>query len=220
MDDTPIPLGSVTVAEGALPANTIMKAKVDISKDADFTKYSTIECESMATTNTVSVLPSNLQATYYNDFTHNPNEATTYMRISLYTLTNGTSEAMIGNPQTAAFYPGNYTIAFTPVNEKGVYISTGYYAVMKQLDESWKETKFAHSDADVYDDPVFTATIDALKNDAGVRFNTEYYIVAEEDLAAFKAGDKSVAFWRNEQSSSSRKSTSIATSCMQIQQRR
>ena len=198
VDDTPIPLGSVTVAEGALPANTIMKAKVDISKDADFTKYSTIECESMATTNTVSVLPSNLQATYYNDFTHNPNEATTYMRISLYTLTNGTSEAMIGNPQTAAFYPGNYTIAFTPVNEKGVYISTGYYAVMKQLDESWKETKFAHSDADVYDDPVFTATIDALKNDAGVRFNTEYYIVAEEDLAAFKAGDKSVAFGKGD----------------------
>ena len=198
VDDTPIPLGSVTVAEGALPANTIMKAKVDISKDADFAKFSTIECESMASTNTVSVLPSNLQATYYNNYTHSPNEAPLYMRISLYTLTNGTSEAMIGNPQTAAFYPGNYTIAFTPVNEKGIYISTGYYAVVKQLDDSWKETKFAHSDKDVYDDPVFTATIDALKNDAGVRFDTEYYIVAEEDLAAFKAGDLTLGFGKGD----------------------
>ena len=197
VDDTPIPLGSVTVAEGALPANTIMKAKVDISKDADFAKFSTIECESMASTNTVSVLPSNLQATYYNNYTHSPNEAPLYMRISLYTLTNGTSEAMIGNPQTAAFYPGNYTIAFTPVNEKGIYISTGYYAVRKLLNGSWEETKFKHSDVDVYDDPVFTGTIDALK-DGDVRKDTEYYIVAEEDLAKFKGGDKSVAFGKGD----------------------
>ena len=198
VDDTPIPLGSVTIGEGAMPANTIMKAKVEFSKNSDYKDSVVIDCESMAATNTISVLPSNLQAAYYNHFTHSPNEAPVYMRITLFTLTNGTSEAMIGNPQEASFYHGNYNIAFTPVNEKGIYISTGYYAVRKLLNGSWEETKFNHSKIDVYDDPVFTGTIDALKNDAGVRFDTEYYIVAEEDLATFKNGDKSVAFGKGD----------------------
>lgn len=206
IDDTPIELGSVTVAEGAMPANTIMKAKIDISNDASFTptedgkiKVTRIECESMANSNKVSILPSVLQAAYYNNFTHDPNTTTLYARISLFTLTNGTSEAMVGNPQSSDFFKGNYVTTFTPVNEKGIYIAENYYAVIKDLEGKWTiEKKFNHSEEDVYDDPVFTATIDALKNDAGVRFNTEYYIVAEEDLAAFKAGDKSVAFGKGD----------------------
>lgn len=197
VDDSPIELGTVTLSN-ALPSNTILKAKIDIAKQSDFSDFTTIDAESMAATNVVSVLPTELQAAYYNYFTHSPEEATIYMRISLFTLTDGTSEAMIGNPQSPDFYRGNYTVAFTPVNEKGIHISTAYYAVVKGLDGKWTETKFTHSETDVYDDPVFTASIDALKTEAGVRVNTEFFVVAEEDLAAFKAGDLTVAFGKGE----------------------
>jgi hypothetical protein len=199
IDDSPITLGTVTVAEGAMPANTIMKAKVDVSEKSDFSEYFTIEAESMANSNEVNILPSVLQAAYYNSFTHDPNTTTVYLRISLYTLTNGTSEAMVGNPKSADFYKSNPVVSFTPVNEKGIYIAENYYAVIKDLEGKWTiEKKFNHSEEDVYDDPVFTATIDALKNDAGVRFDTEYYIVAEEDLAAFKAGDLTLGYGKGE----------------------
>lgn len=198
VDDSPIVLGTVTVEDGAMPANTIMKAKVDISETPDFSEYVTIDTESMENSNEVSVLPSVLQAAYYNFFTHDPNEATLYLRISLYTVTDGTSEAMVGNPESADFYKTNPDVAFTPVNEKGIYISTAYYAVVKDLNGNWVETKFNHSEVDVYDDPIFTVSIDALKNEAGVRLNTVYYIVAEEDLAAFKGGNLSVGFGKGE----------------------
>ena len=198
VDDSPITLGTVTVAEGAMPANTIMKAKVDISMQADFAEFVTIDAESMANTNEVNVLPSNLQAAYYNSFTHSPNETPLYIRISLYTVTDGTSEAMVGNPENADFYKVNPEVAFTPVNEKGIYISTAYYAVVKDQNGNWVEKKFNHSEVDVYDDPVFTVSIDALKNENGVRLPTVYYIVAEEDLAAFKGGNLSVGFGQGE----------------------
>lgn len=197
-NDSPIALGSVSVAEGAMPANTIMKAKIDISRQQDFAEFIKVDAESMAETNVVSVLPSTLQAAYYNSFTHNPNETTMYVRVSLFTVTNGTSEAMVGNPAASDFYRGNYTVSFTPVNEKGIYISTAYYAVQKDLEGNWTETVFEHSEVDVYDDPVFTCSIEALKNEAGVRFDTEYYIVAAEDLDAFMNGNKTVAFGKGE----------------------
>lgn len=194
--DAPIVLGNVSVVDGAMPANTVMKARVDIAKAADFSDAYTLECESMDSSSAVSVLPSNLQAAYYNHFTHNPNQTTLYLRINLFTVTDDTSEAIIGTP--GSNYYGNYQVPFTPVNERGIYISKGYYAVVKGLDGKWKETKFNHSDTDVYDDPEFSVTIDALKNDADVRLDTEYMIVAEEDLAKFQAGDKSVAFGKGE----------------------
>lgn len=195
-NDAPISLGTVTIAEGAMPANTIMKARVDIAKTADFSDAYTIDAESMASTNIVGVLPSSLQAAYYNNFTHNPNLSTLYVRVKLFTVTNGTSEAIVGIPGSN-FY-GNYVIPFTPVDEKGVYISTDYYAVVKNADGEWIETKFSHSTKDVYDDPQFTTTIDAVKTETNVRVLTEYYVVAAEDLTSFKAGDTTVAFGQGE----------------------
>jgi hypothetical protein len=194
--DAPIPLGNASVTEGNMPANTILKSRIDIAKSNDYSDAFTLEGESMANTNVVSVLPSSLQAAYYNHFTHNPNETTLYMRINLFTVTNGTSEAIVGTP--GSNYYGNYSVAFTPVDERGIYISTGYYAVVKGIDGNWSETKFTHSTTDVYDDPVFAVTIDAVKNDADVRMDTEYMIVAEEDLSKFMNGDMTVAFGQGE----------------------
>ena len=194
-DDNPIELGSVAV-DGSLPANTIMGAKVDIARNSDYSDALTLKGESMASSNIVSVRPSDLQAAYYNNYTHNPNQTKLYMRIRLVTITDGTSEAIVGTPGSNFF--GNYDLLFTPVDEKGIYISTGYYAVVKGLDGNWTETKFKHSDIDVYDDPVFTGSIEAIKDENNVRKDTEFYIVAEEDLTAFKNGDKSVAFGKGE----------------------
>ncbi|MCK8621708.1 hypothetical protein [Prevotella sp. E13-27] len=194
--DTPIELGTVSITEGVMPSNTIIKARVDIAKASDFSDAYTLDAESMAASNIVSLLPSNLQAAYYNKFTHNPNQTKLYLRIHLYTVTNETSEAVVGTP--GSNYYGNYCVTFTPANEQGTYISTGYYAVVKGLDSKWTETKFSHSEDDIYDDPVFTVTIDAIKNDVDVRQDTEFMIVAEEDLAKFLAGDMSVAFGQGE----------------------
>jgi hypothetical protein len=195
-NDTPINLGKVSIAEGAMPANTIMKAKIDMAKAEDYSDAVTIDAESMANSDEVMLLPSNLQAVYYNNFTHNPNAATMYMRVRLFTLTNSTSEAIVGTP--GENYYGNYKLGFKPVDEKGIYISTAYYAVVKGLDGSWNEVKCSHSDKDVYDDPEFEVTINALKDENSVRHDTEYYIVAQEDLAAFKAGNTALGFGQGE----------------------
>ena len=194
--DAPISLGSTSVADGGLPANTVLKAKIDVAREADFSDAVTTEAESMENSADVTILPSALQTAYYNNFTHNPNPTTLYLRISLFTVTNGTSEAIVGTP--GENYYGNYAVTFTPLNEKGIYISTGYYAVVKGVDGEWTETKFDHSETDVYDDPEFTVTINAVKNESDVRLDTEYMIVAEEDLDKFKAGDLTVAFGEGE----------------------
>ena len=195
-EDKPVELGTVTVAEGQMPKNTIVKARIDISRDADYSEYATVDCESMAETDKVTVLPSELQAAYYNEFTHNPNLTDLYIRIHLYTVTDGTSEAIVGTP--GENYYGNYKVLFTPVNEGDRHIANAYYAMVLGLDGKWIETKFDHEATDVYDDPVFTLSIDALKDAANVRHDTKFYVVADEDLEKFKAGDVKLGFGKGE----------------------
>ena len=195
-EDKPVELGTVTVAEGQMPKNTIVKARIDISRDADYSKYATVDCESMAETDKVTVLPSELQAAYYNEFTHNPNLTDLYIRIHLYTVTDGTSEAIVGTP--GSNYYGNYKVLFTPVNEGDRHIANAYYAMVLGLDGKWIESKFDHEATDVYDDPVFTLSIDALKDAANVRHDTKFYVVADEDLEKFKAGDVKLGFGKGE----------------------
>ena len=195
-EDKPVELGTVTVAEGQMPKNTIVKARIDISRDADYSEYATVDCESMAETDKVTVLPSELQAAYYNEFTHNPNLTDLYIRIHLYTVTDGTSEAIVGTP--GENYYGNYKVLFTPVNEGDRHIANAYYAMVLGLDGKWIETKFDHEATDVYDDPVFTLSIEALTDAANVRHDTKYYIVADEDLEKFKAGDVKLGFGKGE----------------------
>lgn len=195
-EDKPIELGTVTVAEGQMPKNTIVKARIDISRDADYSKYATVDCESMAETDKVTVLPSELQAAYYNEFTHNPNLTDLYIRIHLYTVTDETSEAIVGTP--GSNYYGNYKVLFTPVNEGDRHIANAYYAMVLGLDGKWIETKFDHEATDVYDDPVFTLSLEALKDAANVRHDTKFYVVADEDLEKFKAGDVKLGFGKGE----------------------
>jgi len=188
--DNPIVLGTVSVKDGAMADGMRLKAVVQLAKAADYSDAVKLEAESMEESNEICILPSKLQDAYVNNFTRDPGATTIYMRTNLYTVVGDESLASIGNPSTSFF--GTYTVPFTPRDEVGVKISNAYYAIVKQLDGTNKEIKFEHSEENVYDDPAFTLTIDALKDEAGVRKDSKFAFVSEEDLAKYKAGDESV----------------------------
>ena len=159
-----IPIGTVTVKEGAMPANTILKAEVEFSKDADFANSIILDANSLDGSNEISVNPSLLQDAYFNDITRNPATAEVFVRTILYTVTGGTSEAIIGKPDENFF--AERTVQFTPLFK--VQISPAYYVIGAA--GGWSADgahtqKFNHSDADVYDDPIFTIIVDAGGDD-------------------------------------------------------
>ena len=159
-----IPIGTVTVKEGAMPANTILKAEVEFSKDADFANSIILDANSLDGSNEISVNPSVLQEAYFNEITRNPATAEVFVRTILYTVTGGTSEAIIGKPGENFF--AERTIQFTPLNK--VQISPAYYVIGAAggwSADGARTQKFNHSDADVYDDPIFTIIVDAGGDD-------------------------------------------------------
>ena len=159
-----IPIGTVTVKEGAMPANTILKAEVEFSKDADFTNSIVLDANSLEGTNEISVNPTLLQEAYFNEITRNPATAEVYVQTVLYTVTSGTAEAIIGKPGENYF--AKSTVQFTPLNK--VQISPAYYVIGAAggwSADGARTQKFQHSGADVYEDPIFTIVIDAGGDD-------------------------------------------------------
>lgn len=159
-----IPIGTATVKEGAMPANTILKAEVEFSKDADFANSIILDANSLIGTNEISVNPSQLQDAYFNEITRNPATTDLYVRTVLYTVTGGTAEAIIGKP--GENYYAESTVKFTPLNK--VQISPAYYVIGAAggwSADGARTQKFNHSDADVYEDPIFTIIVDAGGDD-------------------------------------------------------
>jgi hypothetical protein len=159
-----IPIGTATVKEGVMPANTILKAEVEFSKDADFANSIILDANSLIGTNEISVNPSQLQDAYFSEITRNPATTDLYIRTVLYTVTGGTAEAIIGKP--GENYYAASTVKFTPLNK--VQISPAYYVI--GAGGGWsadgaRTQKFNHSDADVYEDPIFTIIVDAGGDD-------------------------------------------------------
>ena len=194
-DETPVSIGIVNVAEGKMPANTILKAQVEFSTEPDFSKKITLDAESLKESNEICVLPGALQDAYYNDLTHNPNTKQVYVRTILYTVTGNEAEAIVGKPGENYF--DTHTVTFTPV-DKGVSISSAYYIV--GTPNGWSNSasaatsiKFEHSDADVYDDPIFTIVIDATYK-GEERADTWFSILAGDDVDAFVGGDWNVLY--------------------------
>jgi hypothetical protein len=159
--ETPIAFGKATAKEGALPANTVLKAEVEVSNTEDFAKSATVSTTMNDTTNVFSVSPTELEDAWFNNITKNPSTTKMYYRTILYTVTKDDAAARIGQPGVDFFSPSNTTL--TPLNK--VTIAKAYYIVGGPND--WKESavnrsiKFTHSDKDVYEDPVFTVTFDA-----------------------------------------------------------
>ena len=159
--ETPIEMGSFSVKEGALPANTIMKAEIEISQTEDFSKSAIVPVNSLAETDKITVQPSDLENAYFNNISKNPATTDLYIRTIMYTVTKGNAAARIGNPNSDFF--ASTKISFTPLDR--VKIAPAYYIIGGPND--WaasaadRKIKFQHSDEDVYVDPIFTVVFDA-----------------------------------------------------------
>ena len=158
--EKPILIGTAAVKEGAMPKNTILKAEVEVSRDADFSESVIIEANSMAETQEITIQPGMLEDAYFNEITKNPNTTQLYMRTIMYTVTGGEAEAIVGKP--GENYYTQKTVTFTPLNK--LTIAPAYYIVGGPND--WndapkKQIKFNHSGEDVYIDPIFTVVFDA-----------------------------------------------------------
>ena len=177
-----IPIGVAAVREGAMPLNTILKAEVEFSKDADFANSIILDANSLENTNEISINPSLLQDAYFEEITRNPATTDLYVRTELHTLTGGTAEAIVGKP--GENYYAQSTVKFTPLNK--VQISPAYYIIGAAGGwsvEGARSQKFNHSDADVYEDPIFTITFDAGGDDC-------WFAIADDaSLDAIDAGD-------------------------------
>lgn len=177
-----VTIGTVSVTEGAMPANTVLAADVDFSNDPSFEKYINLDATIEEETNLVTVSPTDLQDAYFNFISRNPKTVQLYMRTTLYTVTNGASKAIIGKP--GENYYAEQNVSFTPLFQ--VQISPAYYVIGAAggwNTEGARSQQFAHSDADVYDDPIFTITIDSGGDDC-------WFAIADDDaLNAVDAGD-------------------------------
>ena len=177
--DQNIAIGTVSVAEGAMPANTILKALVEFSKTEDFAESITLDANSLDGTNEISVKASDLQDAYFNGITRNPAQTPLYMRTEIHTVTAGTAEAIVGKPGENYFAERN--VQFTPLFK--VQISPAYYVI--GAGAGWsadgaRTQKFQHSDADVYDDPIFTIIVDAGGDDCWFAIGDDTAIDAVE----------------------------------------
>ena len=181
--EQPIVIGTINLS-AELPQNTILKAEVEISDDASFSKSTTIEANSLADSKDISVMPGTLADAYFNNITKNPAATTLYVRALLYTVTDGSSVAIIGTPGENYF--ASQSVAFTPLNK--VQISPAYYIVGGPNDwaasAAAKSIKFSHSDTDVYEDPIFTVIFDAAAEG-----DTWFAIGDDEACAAIGNGD-------------------------------
>jgi hypothetical protein len=160
-----ISIGTVSVAEGAMPANTILKALVEFSKTEDFAESITLDANSLEGSNEISVKAGDLQDAYFNNITRNPAETPLYIRTVIHTVTGGSAEAIVGKPGENFFAKRN--VQFTPLFK--VKIAPAYYVIGAGAGwsaEGARTQKFNHSNADVYDDPIFTIIVDAGGDDA------------------------------------------------------
>ena len=178
--DQNIAIGTVSVAEGAMPANTILKALVEFSKTEDFAESITLDANSLDGTNEISVKASDLQDAYFNNITRNPAQTPLYIRTVIHTVTAGTAEAIVGKPGENYFAERN--VQFTPLFK--VQISPAYYVI--GAGAGWsadgaRTQKFQHSDADVYDDPIFTIIVDAGGDDCWFAIGDDTAIDAVAD---------------------------------------
>ena len=177
----PITIGTASVREGAMPANTVLKATVDFSADPNFEKFVTLPA-TIDEGNVVTVSANDLQDEYFNNITRNPKTVAIYMRTTLYTVTNGAAEAIIGKPGENYYAVQN--VQFTPLFK--VQISPAYYVIGAAggwSADGARTQKFEHSDADVYDDPIFTIVIDSGGDDCW------FAIGDDAALDAVNAGD-------------------------------
>jgi hypothetical protein len=180
---SPITIGTVSVTEGAMPANTILKAEVEVSRNEDFDPSVVIPANTIGDDGVIAIDAQTLQDSYFSEITKNPATVTLYTRTVLYTVTGGDAVAIVGKPGENYF--AENTVTFTPLNK--LTIAPAYYIIGGPND--WQASainrtiKFNHSSEDVYVDPIFTVTFDAAAGD------TWFAIGDDQACDAIAAGD-------------------------------
>ena len=142
------------------PASSELQLVMQLSKSEDFSTYK--EVETTISDNTVSVDVLNWQAAHLQEFGKSPKAKQAYIRYAAYAV-NGTSTVRIGNPE---YYIGQSTTIVTPI-ASDIVIEEAYYLL--GTINGWDvatAVKFNHSDVNVYDDPIFTLSVEITPEEA------------------------------------------------------
>lgn len=177
-----ITIGTLKLGQ-ALPANSYLEADVELSPNADFSDSIRVKALDIDSTYQINLRPSTLQDAYFNGITRNPAQQQMYVRTIVYVVTGGESVATIGDANGIKYFDP-HTVMLTPLFK--VKISPAYYVIGAAggwSADGARTQKFEHSDADVYDDPIFSIVIDAGGDDCW------FAIGDDAALDAVAAGD-------------------------------
>lgn len=160
-----------TVKSPELNEGTTIVYNVEVASAADFSD------KLLVATTESKVAKTDLDNAFRTLFGKTPNARTVHFRFAPY-FSDGTTRVKIGG---ANAYLNTTEQSVTPV-DLGIFVDEAYYIVTDALFRpGWDETliKLEHSDADVYDDAVFSLTT-VLQKDAKVQF------LGAKDLEAAK----------------------------------
>lgn len=152
-----------TKIEG-LPAGATLAPVMQLSNSADFDKVQSVALSYDDATDAYTASTIDWNEAHVALFGKSPKEKTAYYRIPVYIAYGGTDYRY----QSTDFYAASGQIVETCM-DAGFTISQSYYLIGQQNDwtltqDALNPYKFSHSDADVYDDPVFTLTVDVPDN--------------------------------------------------------
>lgn len=154
-----------TVTPGTLPTGYRIVADVLFSANGfqsqiEVPSHSQINADS--TQYSIYVTPADLQEAYYSNISKGPKEKTLGVRVLVKAQFNSQT-AVIGGPDN---YYDMHSMKVLPV-PSDLTIESGYYILGSINNWSVAEAvPFRHSDADPYDDPVFTINVDITPDQA------------------------------------------------------
>lgn len=176
--DATVPVFTVTKAED-LPAGATVTAVLELSGDASF--GGKVEKLAMSEDNGVySVVTDQWNAAHIKLFGKSPKVKTVYYRVPLYVSYDGTEYRYNGLNWYAASGTVNETC-----RDAGFVVYDHYYFLGDAT--TWELAQadvapfvFSHSDADVYDDPVFTYTIKITQDEIDSKNGAIYWKIASQ----------------------------------------
>lgn len=162
-DKQQLPVGTIKVADGKMPANSSLDSKVYLSTSSDFSgetnKVYEIEGATLSDEGALSISPTVLSKLYSDNITRKPDVATIYLAAKVMVITNGTSVATVGG-DGGKYFPLN-AISYTPdaVKLESAYWYIGALTTSKQY-------QFSNaSGQSFYDDPEISVVIPAFNVD-------------------------------------------------------
>lgn len=156
--ETEVDVFTFTQAED-LPEDASLTPVLELSNTPEFTTVEKLSLQFDDETSTYAANSESWNTAHIALFGKSPKEKTAYYRIPVY-ITYGGTEYRYQSPD---YYIASGTITET-CKDAGFTIASAYYIIgdMNGWDlslEGLEDYKFNHSNADVYDDPVFTITV-------------------------------------------------------------